>query len=366
MSVRSIMFKFVVKGKGIVNYGSSEDGFILKNDIPDWRRFLKHNNYKVAKHFIRKIGEDEKGKSIYDVKLKISSACIRNAIFSGDQPFHNPDLIHAPKALIKLIASVVGILRGYMFEIKGGGIKRKSPIIVTDAIQIGGEMPTMDIGTQTCPKDPDPKGEKDLDESSGLSMHYKESVGDVEYISSGAIDLCELQFISLSQKYDRLAVDPDYFDNYKTILEKVIGGEIKKGFYVRGINGLPEEGILLNGEQCTNLVEEFFKKLLGFRIVRGGGGMAEISELKIKFLEDPVEDKFSSEEGWHTVSTVNDLKFSGDMVHQFYTELSQEESDALYAEMEKRKKEISEAKKAERAKKAEEKKAKKEAEAQKE
>jgi len=353
----------VIKGNGIVNYGSKEDGFILKKIIPDWWRYLQHDNYKVAKHVIKKTGENEKGESLYDVKLKISSACIRNAIFSGDQPFHNPDLIHAPKALIKLIASAVGVLRGYMFEITGGGIKRKSPITITDAIQIGDEKPTMDIGTQTCPKNPDTEGKKDLDESGGLSMHYKESVGNVEYLAHGAVDLCELQFISLSQKYDRLAVNPDYFEEYRTNLKRIVGGEIKKGFCIRGINGLPEEGALLNGDQCTSLVEIFFKKLLGFRIVRGGGGMAEISQLKIKFLKDPIEDKFSSEEGWHKVSTVDDLKsrLSGETIHQFYTELSQEESEALYAEMDKGKEKISDAKKIEKAKKAEEKKAKKEA-----
>lgn len=366
MSVRSIMFKFVIKGKGIVNFGSKEDGFILKKYIPEWWGYLRHNNYKVAKHIIKEVGVNEKGNPIYDVKLKISSACIRNAIFSGDQPFHNPDLIHAPKALIKLIASAVGVLRGYMFEVKGGGIKRKSPVTITDAIQIGDEKPTMDIGTQTCPKNPDSKGEKDLDEEGGLSVHYKESAGNVEYLAHGAIDLCELQFISLSQKYDRLALNPDYFDSYKVLLEDTVGGEIKKGFYTRGVNGLPEEGILLNNDQCIHLIKDFFTRLLGFRIVRGGGGMAEISQLKVKFLKDPIEDKFSEDEGWHKVSSiVDDLKLSGDMVHQFYTELSQEESEALYAEMDKGKKEISDAKKIEKAKKAEEKKAKK-AEAQKE
>lgn len=352
VSVRSIMFKFVVKGKGIVNYGSKEDGRTLWDVMPEWRGVLRHKNFKIAKHIINKIGVDEKGDATYDIKLKVSSACIRNAIFSGDQPFHNPDLIHAPKALIKLIGSVVGVLRGYMFEVKGGGIKRKSPITITDAIQIGNEKPTMDIGTQTCPKNPDSEGKKDLEENSGLSMHYKESVGNVEYLAQGAIDLCELQFISLSQKYDRLAVNPDYFEEYKATLEKVVGGEIKKGFFVRGINGLPEEGILLNDEQCKKLIKEFFKKLLGFRIVRGGGGMAEMSQLKLKLLKNPIEDRFSSEEGWYKVSSIDDLKLSENEVHQFYTDLSQEESEALYSEMDKGKKEISDAKKIEKENKA--------------
>lgn len=322
MSIKSIRFQGTIKSSGIVNFDGKDAKWLLKKAKPDCRAQLSHDNAKVAKHAFTQIGVDEKGEPILNAVLKISKDCIRQAIFKEDQPFHNPAIVHAEKKLIELLASVAGLLRGYMFA---GICKKKSPVYISDAVQISNNVSTFDIGTQNAPK----TQKESAEDASGLSMHFKESIGGlVTYEFEGAVDLSGLQFISLSEMYDRLAVNPNYTEAYIKSLEATLGSSVKgKAFYIKktAAGGLPEEGITLTSDQVKVLVESFFKRFFDLEIIRGASGRAWLDTLKIMPKESGLDNK-----NWIEVKDASEVVKAIDEVHTFYDEYNEEEAVKIY------------------------------------
>jgi hypothetical protein len=323
MSIKSIRFQGVIKSSGIVNFDGKDAKWLLKKAKPDCRAQLSHDNAKVAKHAFTQDGVDKEGVPILSAVLKISKDCIRQAIFKGDQPFHNPGVVHAEKILLKLLSSAAGLLRGYMFA--DVGIKKKSAIYISDAVQTSKNVSTIDIGTQNAPK----TQKESADDASGLSMHFKESIGGlVTYEFEGALDLSELQFISLSEIYDRRAVDPNHLDTYLQDLKTTLGSKVTgKTFYIKktAVGGLPEEGILFTSDQVKFLIGEFFKRLFDLEILRGACGRAWLDSLEIMPIERVLDKN-----NWIPVTDSSDVLKSIDAVHIFYDAYNEAEASKLY------------------------------------
>lgn len=361
--LKSILFKGTIKGYGIVNYDGRDQKWMLrKYKFDEWGSALKFDNIKIAKHAIVKTGNDENGKPQYDIRLKISSNCMRNAIFQDDHPFQNPMILHSKKLLNMSIASVASLLRGYMFEQEGfTGLKRKSPVIITDAEQTSGELPTIDLHTTSGAK----RTKESEDDTSDTSLFYKETVGDVEYSFKGAINLADLQFISLSDTFDRMAVNPDDFETlYRPHLEKSVGSKVDDpGFFLikSAVNAIPEEGVLLNQSQTALLVKEFFKRLLALNITRNASGYASLSGLQVKFVHDPVTDKMDDEAGWVTVKKADDFHLKHDEITVAFSKVSKAEAESLMGDMAAEVARAKQVKKASKEKKANAKKEKKNA-----
>lgn len=321
MAIKSIRFQGVIKSSGIVNFDGKDAKWLLKKAKPDCRAQLSHDNVKVAKHAITQDGIDKDGNPILNAVLKISKDCIRQSIFKEDQPFHNPGVVHAEKILIKLLSSAAGLLRGYMFA--DIGIKKKSAVYISDAIQTSKNVSTMDIGTQNAPK----TQKESAEDASGLSMHFKESIGGlVTYEFEGALDLSELQFISLSEIYDRKAVDPNHLETYLQDLGTTLGSSVTgKAFYIKktAVGGLPEEGILLTSDQVKFLIGEFFKRLLDLEILRGACGRAWLDTLEIMPKKGGLDKK-----GWVTITDASDVHINE--VHNFYDVYDEAEANKLY------------------------------------
>ena len=361
--LKSILFKGTIKGNGIVNYDGKDQKWMLrKHKADEGGSALTFDNFKVAKHAYTKIGEDANGKPLYDVRLKISSNCLRNAIFKEDHPFQNSMILHSKRLLNMSIASVAGLLRGYMFEQEGfSGLKRKSPVIITDAEQTAGELSTIDLHTTSGAK----RTKESEDDASDTSLFYKETVGDVEYSFKGAINLADLQFISLSDAFDRMAVNPDEFETfYRPNLEKSVGEKVADpGFYLMNsaVNAIPEEGVLLSQTQTAFLVKEFLKRLLALTITRNASGYAGLSSLQIKYVNDPIIDKMNDDSGWLPVKKVEDFQIRPEDICVAFTCVSKEEADALMEDMAAEMTRAQMVKKASREKKANAKKEKKNA-----
>lgn len=327
MVTKSILFKGEITSSGIVNF-DGKPSWLVKQALKDRVAGMWHDNVKIAKHAITQIGTGENGTPIYETVLKISRDCLRNGIFKNDQPFHNPGIVHAEQQLIKYIASAAGLIRGYMFA--DMGIKKKSGVYISDSKQTSKNVSTIDIGTQDAPKDK----KEDAESDGGLTMHFKESIGGlVTYEFYGSIDISELQFISLSQVYDRMAVDPNYLDAYTAALEKTLGSKVSsKAFYIRktSTNGLPEEGILLTPDQVKVLVEEFFTRLLDLEIVRGASGRAWLSKLEIT----PKAGGLDTYKNATQVTTAKEVLDIIDEPHIFYEAYDQAEAEKLYEKFE--------------------------------
>jgi len=363
-TVRSILIRGTIKGQGIVNYGGKESKFLNRKLYPDQASVFRNDNWKAAKVSITQEGtrENRDGKVFPNLiaRIKISAACLRSAIFGEDQPHHNPGILHAPIVLVRFLASTAALLRGYMLESKGvTGLKRKSPIILTDAVQTNHSVPVFEPLTARVPKNSnsnDGKSPEEIETADGnTSLSFKQSVGEMEYEFSGVIDLNLLQFVSLSEMYDRLAVHPDYVEKYQDALTRTLGSKAPaKGWYMlsTATNGLPEEGMLLNQEQVVFLVKEFIKRLLSLHIARSNG-WAKIEKVELKHVVDPIQDIRDGAAGWYTVQETKDVRLTPADVTVFFNAVSEQEAKELYGTMDTAKDQKSEAKKAsDEAKKA--------------
>jgi hypothetical protein len=326
--IKSILFRGKIKGNGVVNFDSLAQRSILWERFPADREAVRHKNVKIAKHSFYKKGETEKGDPIWEKKLNISADCLRNAVFSADFPFQNTIILHHPDLLIRVIGSVAALLRGYMYAAEGKpALKRKSPMMITAAEQSCNGASSFEVGTMSGAK----RTKDDEDETGDTSLHYEEKIGSVEYEFEGALDLGELQFISFSQNYDRLAVLPDYSAAYRQSLSDALGSKVGDvGFYIRkeALIRSPEEGILLTQGQVARLVEEFFRRLMALHIQRAKS-YATLAGLEVKFVSNPLEDTFANEGGWkkpkspaEAVPKANDIIIS-------YEEISEKEAKQI-------------------------------------
>jgi len=345
MGIRSIYFRAKIVGRGIVNYDSKDSVTIVRRCFPEFSAVFNNNgkqakNIMLAKHeYTYKTDSNgnrikktfDNGDEVYEceAKVKISAECLRSHILGDDFPFHNNDIVHAPTALVKLLASPANLLKGHMFTIKDDStLKRKSPVNTCDAVQTSETHPNFEVHSARVPKN----RKKSNDDEGNTSLYYKESVGDIEYLFEGSIDIDNLQFISLSNRYDRMAVHPDHVEFFIKNLSKNLGSEVSDwGWYQKktAVNELPEEGILLSQEQCLFLVKEFLKRLMSLRIEKTKA-YARVEDVKIMYLKDPLNDNPSNESNYHSISSIKDIKVKPSDLEVFYNQVSEEDAVALY------------------------------------
>jgi hypothetical protein len=238
-------------------------------------------------------------------------------------------IMHHPDLLMKVIASVPALLRGYFFAEEGKvALKKKSPLMITAAEQVSEGVTHFEINTMSGSK----RQKGDEDDPSDTSMHYEEKIGEVEYAFEGAVDLKELQFISMSETYDRLAVNPDIAEKFRNVLSAALGSEVDaKRYYCmkHAVIRTPEEGILLTQAQVVRLIEELVKRLLSLRIQRSKA-YAQITGLEAKVVRDPISDVMTDEGGWRAIRQAADLKISPEQIEVFYEPVEDGEAEAIF------------------------------------
>jgi hypothetical protein len=325
--IRCILIKGKLNGHGIVNFDSPSQRWILKERFPQERDALNHHNVRIAKHNFYKKQTEGEYETEWERKLVISSDCLRHAIFGDDFPFQNTSILHHPGLLMKVLASVPALLRGYFFAKEGLPVlKKKSPFMITAAEQTSDGYSHFEVGTMSGAKRSREEGDEDA--AGDTSFRHEEKIGDVEYRFEGALDLKELQFISFSQTYDRLAVDANEEKTYREHLSEQLNSPVSEKQYYVGKHAVirtPEEGILLTRAQVSLLAEELMRRLLSIRI-QNAKGYANISELSIKFVKDPSEDLIDDEGGWKKVKQPEDGVPAPDEIEIFYDLVCEEEA----------------------------------------
>lgn len=199
--IKSVDFKITAYGHGVVNWNGpttlSNDGRTVDNHTLPKLRGYTNLTGKV---------KDETGyrykKEAADIDFKvnplyISQNCIRHHLFR-DQAF---DLhFAAEKSLEKVLASITGLIRGYV--VPSSQCKRTSPLLIEDFVDQLGNGNFEQMGRSgTKKKQTNKKGEE-----SSNSFFSKTTFGDTEYVSFGSISIEQLQFISLDAKFDRCSM----------------------------------------------------------------------------------------------------------------------------------------------------------------
>lgn len=258
IGIRSVDFKIISKGHGVVNWNGptnlqGEDGKTINNHtLPKLRGYtnlsgrVKDTGYKYRKE---PTDIDFKENPLY-----ISQNCVRHHLFK-EQTF---DLHYADAKNIKnILASLTGLIRG--FVVPSTQNKRTSPLLLEDFVDQLGNGNFEQFG-QTGVRD-------------SSSFYSKTTFGDTEYISYGSISIEQLQFISLDKKFDReaMAIKEGEGEDIAKLIEEYIQSldssrSPKVTFhknYVR--NGTifeeGENGILLNNDAIAIVIEETLNKI---------------------------------------------------------------------------------------------------------
>lgn len=363
MKTKNIIFKVELNGCGVVNYDSFDaQKYFLLNHCDVERSCYRHNNIKVAKKVFFQLSEpikktDANGNIVRIIdtgyKSKISSTCLRNAIFADDTQIQNSKAYLSNPVLAHFTTSIHSLLRGYTAYLKdGSSLTRKGALSIGAAIETSGAQILLECHSNSCPK------EKNGDDGS-TSLYYSEQVGNTTYEAQGMISLKELQFISADPFFGRLMIRPEWMEGEFPLLNRVFEAHygyipFKIGYYTSATavlsKHLAEYGIRMDDDFVKFLVREQLKRLLNTKINRAES-IAYVSSLKIKFVENGTGSNFSDDDGWITIDESNVDTIDFDMFN-FYDESTEEEVVATKGEIER-------ADKAEALLKAEEKKAKK-------
>ena len=273
--IRSVDFKIVAVGHGVVNWNgptSLKGEHPLKpyenHTMPKLRGYKNHTD--IFEEGVTQKGNAYKVKQLkeasdinFDVEtgtpLYISQNCVRHHLFREN----SFDVHYATKnvnEMSKLLASLVGLMRGYVVTVPQGiSPKRTSPLLLEDFVDQLGNGNFEQFGQA---------GERD-----SSSFYSKTTFGDTEYISYGSISIEQLQFISLDNKFDRAAMEikegegEEVAKLVETYIVSLDSSRSPKATFHKNCvrNGTifeeGENGILLNDDAVAILIDETLRKL---------------------------------------------------------------------------------------------------------
>lgn len=327
--IKSIGFKVVLKGKGVVNFDGSNQKNFLKKNYKDKYDFdsLKNDNAKFAKKNFYK-GKDKDGNEKDYFKLKISSDCVKRAIFSEDIDGVNSAIMHSPMLLNNFIATSHGILRGYMFASKSDTLKRKSVVTLTDAEECDNKtIPYLEFFS---------KGDENK-KLSQTSLYVSETCGEIKYETNGFFSIKRLQFISSSPFFDRKGVKDDELNEnglYWLALKRNFGDIVdgsKHGYFSVNKNIFTEQvaetGLMLSQSLQKELFKDFFTRFLNMRIERKNA-YCEVENIKLKLMFEPLED-----DGYEEIEIKN-IKDLDEIINKYdFKQYYEEVDDKLAKEL---------------------------------
>jgi hypothetical protein len=195
------------------------------------------------------------------------------------------------------------------------GYKRKSAVCLTSAEEIPNDnkniVSTMDTHTTSGLKS-DSSNMSEDDTSKDTTFRNEEHCGDIKYAFEGSINIEDLQFLSCSVLYDRMALDADNIERYINLFISNANGSYNK-FNIKELthsdfkidyykyknhpSKLAEKGILMSDNVILNCINFYFKQLLNFKIVRNNAKV-NISKIEYKLVYDDIVDTFKNPDNW--------------------------------------------------------------------
>jgi len=294
--VKSILFKVVIEGSGIVNFDSNNQKYLWNCQENVERCYYNNVSFGKARYY-KSNQKTDNGNDIFERVPVISADCIRHNLYEFEMSTHLPNIMHDDNLLLNFVATPTAIERGYLFALRGSCWKRKSPLHFGYAKAVNYSAPALETYSNSQQK----TGKDKSEEAAETSFFKREVRGDTKYELVGGITTEELAFISMSEIHDRMAFPIDYKDIFREKLSLNIGSEVSQAGYFKkngDIYDIPEFGILLTQEQVRFLVIDILKRLARFNLSRTTTGTAETTRLEIKFVKDPLVDTPKNPDGW--------------------------------------------------------------------
>lgn len=279
--IKSVDFKITAVGHGVVNWNGptslrGNNGNEVENHTMPKLRGYTNISGRVKEENGYKYKKDATDIDLEKNPLYVSQNCARHHLFK-EQAY---DLHFAnAKNVRELLASPLGLIRGYV--IPASQYKRKSPLYLEDLVDTLGNGNFEQLG-KSGSKDKT-KNEKGDDVASN-TFFSKTTFGDTEYVGYGSINIEELQFIPMDNKFDRGAMVIDEGDGEAVAKEvesfiKALdpsaenASAIFSANYVRrgSIFKIGEMGILLNDDAIRVLVDYTLTLIDELKINQGKG-----------------------------------------------------------------------------------------------
>jgi hypothetical protein len=216
--IRSIDFKVDAIGHGVVNWNGSTT---VKTEGKDGKLTTRNNhNIPKLRGYTSINGAFEDGNPKYkwpeevsfeDNPLYISQNCIRHHIFREySVDLQNPEVV---KDMAQLLCSITGLLRGYVIAVSGAEYKRTSPLLITDFLEENKKGNFEQFSTSGSKEKKGDKG--------NATIYSKVTFGDTKYIGYGSINIEQLQFISLDDRFSRKAMNINNDTEGKKLAERL-------------------------------------------------------------------------------------------------------------------------------------------------
>lgn len=309
--IKSIRFELGINGRGIVNFDGGSKSELMKQYDSVNKADYDNKNVKVAK----KVYTED------DFKIKISAECLRKSIYGEYMDYVTPEIAYSKTVLSSAIGTQYMLTRGYAFMCNEGyAVTRDSALTISDAIQTNDAKVVMDFCTAS--------GQRN-----NTSVYGVERVGDITYLSKGAISLKKLQFISTDPRYSRMAVPHDWTEEssiYMTALKANIPNfNPKVGYFlskgsVNNFGRYAESGVRINNEAIIDIVKCILTDIRSINISRATS-YAEAVSLRIKLISDTINDNLSEE--WIELKTIEDINNLSFEIEDFYNEF--QEADVM-------------------------------------
>ena len=282
--VKQLVFKATLKGCGGVNfdslktarpmlekwYESRGDANALKQE--NGKRL---NNIKCLKSdYVFKDGKIERA-------IKISSQCLRHNIFADALSNYCLDIHCSDKLSVEFLTSPAVLLRGTLNADTTRPSKRKSPFTIVAAKASPEYVPYLNFTTNHASRVEKAKSSDSNNNERGYTYNLPETsivtaetVGEIEYTTRGFLDIKELRFLSLDDRYLREYINSD---NKEEALRLLNEGYDKKDHAIEGaylpkhcVCGGVERGIYLSNKQTLDIVKYWFRLMLKLEIKSGG------------------------------------------------------------------------------------------------
>lgn len=320
MSIQYIEFQLELEGQGVVNYDGKGQKFLFhkRENNPTYNQKVKHlatTNDNVS--FAKKVFFlDENGN--LDYKIKISSNCLRHAIFKNNIPWFSPNVLINDFTRLNYIASPAVLLRGELLANEKNIYIRKSAISLTHGLSTTNGLSYAD----TCTRNMQKIEKEETTDKSGTSFFSRETIGDIKYKAKGKIDLRFLQFLSADDVASRRFLNADEYEQFKKILQTKMpsfNSDLKYYQYKTSDVYSPELGALLSNDDLIYLVKYFFESVVNIHITRNNS-YARFSGLKIRMIEDNINRDKSKWIEIKSIEDINNISFESEV---FYSEVSE-------------------------------------------
>lgn len=320
MSIQCIEFQLELEGQGVVNYDGKGQKFLFhkRENNPTYNQKVKHlatTNDNVA--FAKKVFFlDENGN--LDYKIKISSGCLRHAIFYKNIPWFSPNVLINDFTRLNYIATPAILLRGELLANEKNTYVRKSAISLTDGLATTNGLSYAD----TCTRNMQKIEKEETTDKSGTSFFSRETIGKIKYMAEGEIDLSVLQFLSADDVATRRFLNADEYEQFKIFLQTRMpsfNSDLKYYRYKTNDACVPELGALLSNDDLIYLVRYFFESVVNINI-RRNNSYARFSGLKIRMIEGDTNRDKSKWVEIKSIEDINNISFESEV---FYSEVSE-------------------------------------------